>query len=251
MKLLKYILPLVILASCKKEKLLTYDTKDNVYFNYVQQVTVRLDTLNISFAYSPATVQDSTFLMPVQITGAPTDADREYSVVVDPSSTASAADHYVLPQKFIIRAGKLTDSFPIKLLRAKDLQDTTKTIILNIRPNANFNTDLQKIPVSGDTINTLTFKFYVSDILQAGPYWTSVFAPYFGSFSVKKVQLMNQIVGMPLNFPIVGLYDLNLSADASFYAISMSRYLQDQVTAGLTVYESDGITPMTMGASYQ
>jgi hypothetical protein len=251
MKQLLYILPVIILFSCKKEKLLTYDTKDNVYFNFVQNITNRLDTLNISFAYSPATVQDSTFLMPVTVTGAPKDVDREYSLIVDPSSTASAADHYVLPQKFIIRAGKLTDSFPVKLLRTKDLQDTAKNIILTLHPNDNFNTDFQKIPVTGDTLNTLTFKLNVSDILQAGPYWTSVFATYFGTFSVKKVQLMNQVVGMPLNFPIVGLSDLNLAADASFYAISMSRYLQDQAAAGLTIHENDGITPMTMGASYQ
>lgn len=250
MKLLKYIPLLLVIASCKKEKLLTYDTKASIYFNYVQQVTVRLDTLNIAFAYSPTTKKDSTILIPIQIAGAPSSQDREYSLSVDPASTASP-DHYVLPSKFVIRAGKMTDSFPMRLLRVKDLQDTTKNIILNLRANDNFNTDLQKWPVTGDTINTLTLKINVSDILLAGPYWTGVFAPYFGNFSVKKVQLMNQIVGMPLDFPINGIYSLTLSADASIYAITMSRYLKDQAAAGNTIYEADGVTPMTMGASYQ
>ena len=250
MKLLKYIPLLLVIISCKKEKLLTYDTKASIYFNYVQNVTVRLDTVNVAFAYSATKVQDSTILIPIQIAGVPAGQDREYSLSVDPSSTASA-DHYVLPSKFVIKAGKVTDSFPMKLLRTKDLQDTTKNIILNLRANNNFNTDLQKWPVTGDTINTLTLKINVSDILLAGPYWTGVFAPYFGNFSVKKAQLLNQIVGMPLDFPINGIYDLNLSAKATLYAIAMSRYLRDQAAAGNTIYEADGITPMTMGASYQ
>jgi hypothetical protein len=255
MNKLKYIIlfvPLLYIgASCKKQQLLTYDIKDNVYFNFIQQGTVLLDTVNVSFAYSPTTVQDSTIMIPVQVTGAPIAQDREYSVSVDPSSTEAATGHYVLPGKFIMPAGKVIDSLPVKLLRAKDLQDTVKNLILNLSPNQNFNTDIKISPAPADTINLLSFKINVSDILLAGPYWNSVFATYFGTFSVKKVRLLNQIVGMPLNFPINGIYDLNLSADAALYAIAMSRYLKDQATAGYTIYEDDGITPMTMGTSYQ
>lgn len=254
MKQLKYIFfpgLLFIAVSCRKEKLLTYDTKDNVYFNYIQNVTIRLDALDVSFAYSPLSVQDSTILIPVQATGVPHAQDREYLITIDPLSTATAADHYVIPQKFIMHAGKLVDSVPIKLLRAKDLQDTVKNIILDLHPNNNFNTDIRQWPLGGDTLNTLSFQINVSDILQAGPYWTSVFATYFGNFSVKKVQLMNTIAGMPLDFPINGIRDTNLSADASLYAITMSRYFQDQAAAGNTIYEADGVTPMTMGANYQ
>ena len=252
MKQLKYIFfpgLLFIVASCRKEKLLTYDIKDNIYFNYIQSGAIRLDSLDVTFAYSPQSVQDSTILIPVQTTGTPNAQDREYLITVDPLSTATAADHYVLPQKFIMHAGKLVDSFPIKLLRAKDLQDTVKNIILDLHANSNFNTDIRHWVLGGDTFNIL--KFNVSDILQAGPYWTSLFATYFGNFSVKKVRLLNTVAGMPLNFPINGIYDINLSADASLYAITTSRYLQDQASAGNTIYEDDGITPMTMGANYQ
>jgi hypothetical protein len=97
----------------------------------------------------------------------------------------------------------------------------------------------------------LKLTVYVSDQLTAGPYW-SVCTTYFGTFSVKKVRLLNTVTGMPLNFPAHGIiFDLSGSAEASTYAITMSRYLQDQAALGQPVYEDDGITLMTMGAAYQ
>ena len=250
MNRLKYIILFIPLlfagAACKKQQLLTYSIKDNIYFNYAP-LAARMDTANVSFAYSPLSVQDTTILIPIQVTGVPKGQDRTFIITVDPSSTETATGHYTLPAQFIMPAGKLIDSLPVKLHRAADLQDTVKTLILNLEPNQNFNTDIKAL----GTIGVLSFKINASDILLAGPYWNSIFATYFGTFSVKKLQLMNQIVGMPLNFPITGIYDLNLSADASLYAIAMSRYLKDQAAAGNTIYEDDGVTPMTMGAGYQ
>jgi hypothetical protein len=150
----------------------------------------------------------------------------------------------------VLPAGSLIDSFPVKLLRTPDMQDTTLTLLLDLEPSKDFNTNFKNF-AGYDTINALSFKITVSDIMVPGPYWTSVFAVYFGDFSVKKVRLLNQVTGMPLNYPIVGLYDLNLNAHSAYYAISMSRYLEDQAAAGNTVYEADGVTPMVMGASYQ
>lgn len=241
---------LSVVPSCKKDTLLTYDMQDNIYFNFLQQVTVQVDSVDISFAYSPDSVKDSTVMVPVAVTGAPAATDREFSVTVDPASTEAAAGHYVLPATFVIPAGKLIDSIPVKLLRAADLQDTTETLVLNLNPNNNFNTGIKSF-VSTDTTNALKLTFYVSDELVAGPYWSSC-ATYFGNFSVKKVRLLNTVTGMPLNFPAHGIiFDLNGSAEATTYAITMSRYLQDQAVAGTPVYEADGVTLMTMGASFQ
>ncbi len=238
-------------SACKKDKLLTYDIQDNIYFNLLMQVTVQVDSVDVSFAYSPDSVKDSTIMVPVAVTGVASAVDRAFSITVDPASTETAANHYVLPSTFVIPAGKLVDSMPVKLLRAADLQDTTETLILNLNPNSNFNTGIKSF-ISSDTINALKMTFYVSDQLTAGPFWVSICTTYFGAFSVKKVRLMNTVTGMPLNFPAHGIiYDLNGSAEATTYAITMSRYLQDQAAAGTPVYEADGVTLMTMGASFQ
>ncbi len=237
--------------ACKKEKLLTYDAPDSIYFQ-LMHITTQIDSTSLSFAYSPASVQDSTIMIPVAVTGVAAKTDREYSVAVDPASTAKQGTHYVLPSKFVLPAGVLIDSFPVKFTRTTDLQDTTLKLVLDLKQNVSFHTDIP-IFIGSDTVNALSVTISVSDIMVPGPYWTSIFNAYFGSFSVKKVKLLNQVTGMPLDFPINGIFyaGLTFGAQASNYAITMSRYLEDQAASGHTVYEDDGVTPMVMAASYQ
>ncbi|HTJ13731.1 MAG TPA: DUF4843 domain-containing protein [Dinghuibacter sp.] len=248
----KYLFLLVVLAmaACKKDTLLTYSPPDNIYFDYGAALNNPVDSLGVSFAYSPATVRDSILVIPVAVTGSPSGHDRSYGIVVDPASSAVAGTHYELPDSFVFRAGHVLDTLSVTLLRAQDLQDTTRFLILHLHAGKDFSTGMPFIYNGSDTVSTLTFTIALSDQLTPGPYWTSVFTPYFGTFSVRKVQLMNQVVGMPLNF-WVNLNNLNLSAQASYFAITMSRYLKNQALAGDTIYEADGVTPMTMGAAYQ
>lgn len=249
-KLLLALLPFVM-VSCKKDTLLTYKGTNNIYFDYITTSLNEYDSLNVSFAYSDASVTDSVIKIPLAVTGLASSTDRTYTITVDPGSSAKAGTHYVLPDAFTFHAGLLIDTLPVKFLRTPDLQDTSVTLILDLQPSKNFNTDIQFLyDHVNDTLSALTFKMVVSDELTAGPYWTGVFTSYFGNFSVKKVKLMNQVVSMPLNF-WVNLNNLNLSAQASYYAIAMSRYLKDQAAAGTPVYEADGVTLMVMGASYQ
>jgi hypothetical protein len=249
-KLLLVLLP-IIAVSCKKDTLLTYKGANNVYFDYITTSLNEYDSLNVSFAYSDASVTDSIIKIPLAVTGLASSTDRTYTIAVDPSSSAKAGTHYVLPDTFTFHAGLLIDTLPVKLIRTPDLQDTSVMLMLDLKPNKDFTTDIQFLyDRVNDTLSALTFKLVVSDELTAGPYWTGIFAAYFGNFSVKKVKLMNQVVSMPLNF-WVDLTNLSLSAQAAYYAIAMSRYLRDQVTAGTPVYEADGVTLMVMGASYQ
>jgi len=241
---------IIVLGACKKQSLLTYNAADNIYFFY-KKITLRLDSINFTFAYSPDALKDSSVMIPFTVTGKPAAEDREFTVTVDPASTTQAGVHYILPDKFVLAAGKLVDSFPVKLLRTPDLQKGTFFLRLNLVPNDNFQTDIKSIEGILDSINTLSLKINITDILSQGTYWTSILQAYFGTFSVKKVKLLNQVTGMPIDIMINGIYDLNLNAKCAYYAISMSRYLKDQATAGKTIYEDDGITPMTMNSNYQ
>ncbi|OQP47455.1 hypothetical protein A4H97_08155 [Niastella yeongjuensis] len=253
MNLFKYIVwglvTVVVLDACKKESLLTYNASDNIYF-YYKKSGLRLDSINFTFAYSPNSVRDSNVMVPFAVTGVPAKEDREFIITVDPSSSAQVGTHFLLPGKFVLGAGKLVDSFPVKLLRTPDLQKGTMFLKLNLQPNGKFQTNIQIIEGLLDSINPLTLKINVTDILGPGSYWAGIFQGYFGIFSVKKVNLLNQVTGMPIDITINGIYDLNLDAKCAYYAISMSRYLKDQTAAGQTVYEDDG-TPMAMSANYQ
>lgn len=239
-----------IFAACKKQQLLTYNAPDNIYFFY-KRSNLRMDSLDFSFAYSPLSVKDSIVKIPFAVTGIPVSKDREFAVTVAADGTAKAGVNFVLPEKFVLGAGKLIDSFPVKLIRTADLQQNILSFKLNLVPNSNFQTDIKSIVGTLDSINTLAFKINISDVLTQGNYWTGVFNPYFGTFSVKKLRLLNGIAGMPLDYVNTGIYDLNLNARCAGWAITMSRYLKDQQKSGKPVYEEDGVTLIAMGVAYQ
>jgi hypothetical protein len=249
---LTIILLIGIMAGCKKESIFTYNAFDSIYFNsYAGGQPI--DTTAVTFAYSPVAITDSTLKVPFKITGLPADHDRSYNVIVDTGTTAVSGKHFILPATFIFRAGRLLDSLPIKLLRTTDLQSKAMILRLKLQPTSDLHNDLKTTTtLFGQVINLTSFKLNISDMLGQGQYWSGVFNTYFGAFSIKKVRLINQITGMPLNYYTTGwLTDLNLNARAGLYAITMARYLSDQKAAGNAIYEDNGVTPMVMGAAYQ
>jgi len=251
-------------ASCKKETLMTYNASDNIYFNYTFKVPSGpvnyADSLNVTFAFSDSTHKDSVLLIPVAVTGSAKNTDRNFDVSVDPGATAMAATDYVLPATFVVHAGRTIDTMPVTLKRTLALKTNTLFFTLRLKANNQFQTqiryrsrvsdDLRTI-APGDTSQTQTFKVLMSDQLEAGQYWSS-YAYYFGEFSEKKVRLINQIAGMPLDFWSVDLYSSTQhQANALYYSGLVFRYLSDEAYNGNTIFEADGATPMTMGSYFR
>jgi Domain of unknown function (DUF4843) len=251
---LKYLsviaLGLILIFACKKQKLLTYNTANTIYFadsNGIQFI----DTGFFSFAFSDSTVMDSSFGINVYVTGGPSSQDRVFSVVADGASTAIAGQEYVLPDSCVFHAGHVKDTLYVKLLRAKLLQDSTVHLVLDLKSNLNFQANLPFLYDDlEDTLSATSYQLGINDILTSGPYWTGIIQPYFGNFSVKKVQLMNQVVALPLNFWTSNvLTDLDLGPQSIYYAIAFTKYLNAQAAASDTVYDTGGL-PMTMGVGY-
>lgn len=256
--LLITVLPAVLLTACKKEGLITYNVPDNIYFNYMAGVKpaeaiigILNDSLNFTFSYSNATVKDTLLPIPVMVTGAPANTDRSFRVTVASGATAVEGKHYHLPS-FVIHAGRIVDTMLIPVERTEDLRQREVAFTLQLQPDETFKTGIPyRINRYGDTVNALIVKIKFSDILSGGSNWAS-YAGYFGNFSEKKVMLMNQVVGLPLDFWAPGTtFDSEKMARATYYATTMSRYLKQQAAAGNTIYEADGVTPMIMGADYQ
>jgi hypothetical protein len=259
------ILALILLAaSCKKETLMTYNASDNIYFNYTYLTQsgpmYYADSLNVTFAFTDSTHKDSILRIPVAITGTAKSTDRNFDVSVDAGATAMASTDYVLPSTFVVHAGRTTDTIPVTLKRTVALKTNTLFFTLRLKANDQFKTQIQyrsrtsndiSYIAPGDTSQTQTFKVLMSDQLQAGPYWDS-YSYYFGNFSEKKVRLMNQIAGMPLDFWSIDLYTSDQqSNNALFYAGLTYRYLSDKAYNGNPIFEADGVTPMTMGSYFQ
>ncbi|WP_133177684.1 DUF4843 domain-containing protein [Chitinophaga parva] len=253
----------LLAASCKKESLMTYHAADNIYFNYSYQTNsgplFYADSLNVTFAFSPDKQTDSILRIPVAVTGTAKGTDRNFDVAVDAGATATAGTDYILPATFVMHAGRITDTIPVTLKRTATLKTSVLSFTLRLRENDQFKTQIEyrsrnandlSYVAAGDTSHTLTFKVLVSDQLQAGPYWSN-YSYYFGDFSEKKVRLMNQVAGMPLDFWSVELSTTQQRANALYYGGFTYRYLTDHAAAGNTIFEADGQTPMTMGSYFQ
>ena len=250
-------------AACKKSTLITYNAPDGIYFDYRRGVDLAtqskghpLDTLDYTFAFSDQSLKEYVFPMPLLVAGKPVDHDRVINLTVDPASTAVKDKHYVLPASMVVHANRVADTVYIRLLRDASLKSTEVNLLLRLNTNENFITDLKykysDISASlKDTIELTSFRLKISDMLVKGTLWDIFFFYYFGPYSEKKVRLMNQVAGMPLDF----WSGSSLSADAfnktPYYATVMGRYLREQAAAGNTIYESDGVTPMQMDPAYQ
>jgi hypothetical protein len=255
-------LVILLVTSCKKATLTHYNAADNIYFNFISDTDpVRYaDTTNVTFAFSNSSVTDTVFHLPVAVTGLAGTTDRTFGLTVDGSSTAVAGTDYVLPSSLLIHAGHIVDTIPIQFKRTAAIRTKAVVLFLRLRANDQFKTQLtfrsrsssdQLLYIApGDTIAMQTFKMILSDMLQAGPYWTN-YSYYFGDFSEKKVRLMNQVSGMPLDFWSVDLYSTQQQqSNALYYGGLMYRYLSDQAFGGNTIFEADGVTPMTMGSYF-
>lgn len=249
---------LLLAAACKKESLITYNASDNIYFDYRSgvdpsrnQLGVLADSLDYTFAYSQAGVKDTLFPIPIAITGAPVNASRTYKVIVDAGATAAEGTHYQFTP-LIVRPGHVVDTMFIRFKRAADLRQGKVSFTLRMAPNESFATELRNRTSNSDTVNALRLKITLSDMLLAGPDWDISYYRYFGAFSEKKMRLINQVFGMPLNFwaGSGGMSSAQI-AEAVYYATAMGRYLRQQAAAGQTVYEADGVTRMVMGTDFQ
>lgn len=254
-------------ASCKKDPLLTYKAADNIYFNFITGVDPAnnnlgqyTDSLEVTFSFSDASVTDSIVDIPVAVTGVASDQDRTFNLSVDAASTAKAGVNYEFPNAFLLRAGITEDTIRIKVKRTPELKTSMLTLLLTLQDNDQFKTQYLFRPRQGnsqtniigqDTIWTTTFKVTMADMLAAGPYWAMNYSYYFGTFSEKKMRLMNQVTGMPLSFWSKPANTAQERAQIGYYGGFMARYLSDQTAAGNMIFEADGITPMKMGYRYE
>lgn len=251
MKRLLYLSILLVAVACKREPLTVYDVNDNIYFGNPASIGYYVDSLVFTFAYSDASVKDTILSLPLSVTGPPAEKDRQYKLVVDPASTVALGTHYELPD-LVIRAGRVRDTLRVRLKRAPDLTSTVKKLILRLQPNENFNTKvLYRIQrnINIDTADVLKFTISVSDILSAGPYWDINYARYFGKFSLKKVRLIHDMLGMPLDFWSYEYPSPQQRSAAVYYASVTGRYLSDEAALGNIILDEDG-TPMKMGPGY-
>ncbi|NVM65181.1 hypothetical protein FHW88_003485 [Mucilaginibacter sp. SG538B] len=141
-----YVLVVVAaLFSCKKDQLLTYGSRDNIYLNYKDK-DGNQDTsiLTYSFAYNPTLAQD-TIWIPIIISGQRTKSERKFVItVVDTATTAKAGLHYeALKPSYTMPADSGTVKVPVIIKNSDpELANQSVTLTILVSGGQDFNSSL-------------------------------------------------------------------------------------------------------------
>ncbi|GAA4292345.1 DUF4843 domain-containing protein [Aestuariibaculum suncheonense] len=255
-KIIKYVMLLGLscfMLGCNEDSLDTYTGKDSIYYTwsvegvYLGTSRTYPDSTGFTFAFKGPEITQEVYKLPVSVQGQVTDYDREISVVLDASSTAIKGVHFDLPETIVFKANQEKDSIPITLYRTEEMKDNSYSIKLNLVEGKDFVVDMKEVVLdeaTGETLSFTKFELAVEDILRTPKNWYYYF---LGDFSAKKLFLINEVMGIPLDF-----YDQDpRDYDAMrFHGSFMQRYLNEKRAAGEAIYEDDG-TEMVMGPSVQ
>ncbi|MNJ91544.1 hypothetical protein D3C87_91960 [compost metagenome] len=235
--------------SCEKS-LMPYEGKPSIYFNEAGRLPnfsgeVIKDSTLLSFSLAKAL--DSTVTMVVTTTGGKSAVDRNYTLTVNPLSTAVKDLHYtILNSTFSIKANQLVDTVRIKFFRKADLQANTLLLSFNLQENENFSITMNDKILNANTgkrHSFVNYRWFVNDIIKKPGRW---FDYYLGAFSRKKLFLMVDVVGTDPAY-----MDTTIGfAEMLAYGSYMQRYLNEQRLAGNTILEDDG-SVMIMGVGVQ
>ena len=155
-----------VLLGCKKDPERLYSSEDNIYLNYKTQQGLQDTTpLTYSFAYNP-TLSKDTIWVPVIISGARVNHDREFSLeIVDSATTAVVGTHYEALQ-------------PSYVMPADSGQVRVPVVIKNTDPRLSENTETLTIRVAGGKdfksflpANVRTRTIYFSARLEKPDWW--------------------------------------------------------------------------------
>lgn len=247
------ILAIVLLAACRKEELNTYNddvSKNSIYF---PEARLAASQLLVSFGYADPMVKDSVIKIPVITIGSASTQDRPYNLSIDPTSTMKAGvDYEILNNPVVIKAGKVGDTLMIKLLRTASLKNEPLQLGIELKPNDYFTNNYRTYTITNnnviDTGYHTKMTIRADDMAGAPPFWRFS-QGNFGTFSFLKLQLLLSYYNLNINEMLAPNWyfaDKN-NIRVRSWANGLKAHLLRMKAAGNTIYEADGVTPMTMG----
>lgn len=221
-KIFEFIIILGIISSikgCKEENIMLYN--DN---NYIQFTSFTMDSTIFSFLGFP---NDDKALYPleVEVVGFPSNKDREYKVVVVNEYSNATNANYVLPEKFIVKAGSVIDTCWITLKKTPELSKKALRLAVKLEDSADFR--LGQSDKLGQII-------WINNIISKPNWWTlDVITNFLGNYSDEKFRLFIEVTG-------VADFDSSNLGEMRAYAVMFKNYLHKEKEANRTVLEKDG-----------
>ena len=246
------------LWSCDKKEIPVFASDDaGIYFqrltNAVYGSTTEYygDSTDFSFAGANAYYRSHMLYAPVLTMGKVVDYDRPFKVVVDMEETTAVEgkDFEIELDSLVIKAGTSKAEVPVRIIRTETLLEKTLKIVLRLQENEHFkcyletykNTNLYT--AKGEQINGVRYVFTFNEMYTQPNFWKNYAEKdYFGEWTAKKYQVVNQVCGLtPIDWQYANYYGYKMqSARLPFFARTVRIYLQEQADAGNPVTDSDG-----------
>ena len=246
------------LWSCDKKEIPVFASDDaGIYFqrltNAVYGSTTEYygDSTDFSFAGTNAYYTSHVLYAPVLTMGKVVDYDRPFKVVVDMEETTAVdgKDFEIELDSLVIKAGTSKAEVPVRIIRTETLLEKTLKIVLRLQENEHFkcyletykNTNLYT--AKGEQISGVRYVFTFNEMYTQPNFWKNYAEKdYFGEWTAKKYQVVNQVCGLtPIDWRYANYYGYKMqSARLPFFARTVRIYLQEQADAGNPVTDSDG-----------
>lgn len=246
------------LWSCDKKEIPVFASDDaGIYFqrltNAVYGSTTEYygDSTDFSFAGTNAYYTSHVLYAPVLTMGKVVDYDRPFKVVVDMEETTAVEgkDFEIELDSLVIKAGTSKAEVPVRIIRTETLLEKTLKIVLRLQENEHFkcyletykNTNLYT--AKGEQISGVRYVFTFNEMYTQPNFWKNYAEKdYFGEWTAKKYQVVNQVCGVtPIDWQYANYYGYKMqSARLPFFARTVRIYLQEQADAGNPVTDSDG-----------
>ena len=246
------------LWSCDKKEIPVFASDDaGIYFqrltNAVYGSTTEYygDSTDFSFAGTNAYYTSHVLYAPVLTRGKVVDYDRPFKVVVDMEETTAVEgkDFEIELDSLVIKAGTSKAEVPVRIIRTETLLEKTLKIVLRLQENEHFkcyletykNTNLYT--AKGEQISGVRYVFTFNEMYTQPNFWKNYAEKdYFGEWTAKKYQVVNQVCGLtPIDWQYANYYGYKMqSARLPFFARTVRIYLQEQADAGNPVTDSDG-----------
>lgn len=205
------------------------------------------DSLDVTFVYEASDMIEVP--VKVQLVGRPADKDRPVRITSE-SDDASIGYDYMLPESAVLPAGCSEFDYVVTLIRTEALKKQKKMIRLTIHENDEFTLPVTEMIQVGDTVSTLEFRIYFSDMFTKAPVAWDV--NLVGEFSQQKFELICKVLDIdPADFNDQSVVTL---AKLLYISVEMTSYVDAEMEkkkAGLAydkeVIDSETGLPLNFG----
>lgn len=256
---------LAFFTACEKS-LMTFEGPESIYFSMQKNADPEEDIylFDASINLMNQVGSEVEYGLNVVVTGEPKDYDRPYRVgVVADSTTAVSGVDFILPEGGVIKAGQVSDSLYVKLLKNDDLQKKSVRLYVQVLPNEHFSTSFSQFGHLGREYNVFDPRVYdlTFTSMMSKPFWWESYSTSnpvengnLGYFTVKKITLLNELYSLTyadwLSTDEGGTGAIGLTRVKVIYK-KFARYLIEQYKNHTPVLEEDGRLMWVIGCPWE